>query len=131
MDGLFVIYGVVKRGKNRGKALGFPTANIEVSTGIQEGVYLSVTKLKKLEFPSLTFVGKAKTFGEDLFQAESYILNFDRDIYGEKIAIRLLKKIRDNLVFSSAEALKEQMEKDKKTAVIFFSGYKKVYNKSV
>lgn len=124
MDVIYTIKGIVKKGKSRGKALGFPTANIDAPNTIPEGVYLSFTFIDQKKYHSLTFVGKAKTFKEDTFQAESFILNFNQEIYGEEISIQLLKKLRDNMAFPSAEKLKDQMEKDRKQAVAFFSRHR-------
>lgn len=124
MDIIYTIKGIVKQGKRRGKTLGFPTANIDAPSTIDEGVYLSKTEIDGQSFPSLAFVGTAKTFGEDTFQAESFILNFNQEIYGKEISIQLLKKLRDNMTFPSAEKLKEQMEKDRKEAEAFFQDIK-------
>lgn len=124
MDIIYTIKGIVKQGKRRGKTLGFPTANIDAPNTIDEGVYLSKTEIDGQSFPSLAFVGTAKTFGEDAFQAESFILNFNQEIYGKEISIQLLKKLRDNMTFPSAEKLKEQMEKDRKEAEAFFQDIK-------
>ena len=113
--------GKVIEGKKRGKKLGFPTANVTIPKGIPEGIYLSLTFLESKEYPSLTFIGSAKTFAETDFQAETYILNFDKDIYGEAIAVKLVRKIRDNKKFDSAEALVKQMQHDTMTAEKFFA----------
>lgn len=117
---MITIYGKVKKGQDRGKRLGFPTANIALNKKIDEGVYLSYTVIEGIEYPSLTFVGKAKTFNEDKIQAESYIINLGQDIYGKKIKIKLIKKIRGNIKFNSKEELIAQMQKDKKIALDFF-----------
>lgn len=114
------ILGTVRKGQQRGASLGFPTANILLDAAIPEGIYLSFTIVDGTEYPSLTFIGKAITFDEKIFQAETYILEFDRDIYGKKIHVKLLEKIRDNKKFDSQEALVKQMEHDKMTARKYF-----------
>ena len=113
-------WGKVKKGKKRGKALGFPTANINLYKKIDEGVYVSLTKLSGKIYPSLTFVGKAKTFNESKYQAESHILDFNKDIYNQSISIILLKKLRGNKRFTNAKILVEQMKKDEKAARKYF-----------
>lgn len=109
---IFSIWGKVRRGKDRGKKLGLPTANIKLHKNIPEGIYVSTTKIGASEFPSVTFIGAAKTFNEKDVKAETFIFNFDQNLYGEWVRIRLYKKIRGNKKFDSIEALKAQMKKD-------------------
>lgn len=105
-------WGKVKTHNKRGKKLGFPTANINLSKKIPGGIYISKTKLSGKEHKSVTFIGKAKTFNEKRFHAETYILDFNENIYGKWISVRLLKKIRGNKKFNSAKELIDQMKKD-------------------
>ena len=106
------ISGVVIKGKQRGKALGFPTANIPVKENVEQGIYISKTKVENNWFNSITFIGIAKTFDDSSFQAETYLLEFSQDLYGRKIEIELIKKIRDIKKFDNDEALKKQIKKD-------------------
>lgn len=107
-------WGKIRRHKQRGRNLGFPTANINLSRDIPEGIYISQAKLGKRIYPALTFIGKAETFNEKSFQAETYILDFKQNIYDKWISVNLLKKIRDNKKFNSANELIAQMKKDEK-----------------
>lgn len=116
MNYLSIVWGKVRRGKDRGRKLGFPTANIKLHKKIPEGIYVSITKIGESELPSVTFIGAAKTFSEKDIKAETFILDFDRDLYGKWITIKLIKKIRSNKTFSSVHELKEQMAKDIKQA---------------
>lgn len=113
-------WGKVQRGKQRGKTLGFPTANIGLHQKIPQGVYLSQTKVGKQWLPSLTFIGNATTFGEKEYKAETYILSFNKSMYHQWISIKLLKKIRGNKKFATIDLLTLQMKRDKKTAKKFF-----------
>lgn len=113
-------WGKVKKHNQRGKKLGFPTANVNINKNIPEGIYISKVKLQGLWYKSLTFIGQAKTFGEIRFHAETYILDFKKDIYGKWISVKLLKKIRDNKKFNSAKELIEQMKRDEKKAREYF-----------
>lgn len=115
------IWGKVRRGKGRGKALGFPTANITLRRAIPEGIYIARTRADNRWHPSLVFIGSAKTFGETNVNAESYILSFDKELYGHWISIRLLKKIRENKKFASKEDLVAQMKEDGKKAKRYFT----------
>ena len=113
-------WGKVRVHNQRGKKLGFPTANVNLKKNIPEGIYISQLKLKGKIHPSLTFIGKSKTFNEQKFQSETYILNFNKNIYGKFISVKLIKKIRNNKKFNSAEELVKQMEADEKIARKYF-----------
>lgn len=119
-----VIRGKVRKGKQRGRLLGFPTANINLHKKIPEGIYLSYIIVNGHTYPSLTFIGSAKTFGEKDYQAEAYILNFNQQIYDQWVSIQILKKIRGNIKFDSEKALIQQMQKDKIEAEEYFSQQK-------
>ena len=121
VQNLIEIKGIVKSGQSRGRKLGFPTANIDLTQNIDEGIYISQIIINGKKYNSLTFIGKVKTFNESKYHAETYILDFDENIYGEEVDITLIKKLRDNQKFSSEEELIKQMEKDKKDAEEFFS----------
>lgn len=113
-------WGKVRRHNRRGKKLGFPTANINLHKKIAEGIYVSITKIGKSQFPGLTFIGKVKTFNEKIFHSETYILDFNQNIYGKWITVDLLKKIRENKKFKSVENLIKQMKKDEQMAREYF-----------
>lgn len=117
---MFKIWGKVRKHNHRGRKLGFPTANINLTRKIPEGIYISKTIINGEEHKSLTFIGIAKTFGEKKFHAEIYILDFNKDIYGKWISVELIKKIRGNIKFNSAEELVNQMKKDERDARKFF-----------
>ena len=113
-------WGKVRKVNLRGRKLGFPTANVNLNKDIAEGIYISKTKLQGKEFPSLTFIGKVKTFNEQKFQSETYILDFNKNIYHKWISVKLIKKIRDNKKFKSASELISQMKNDEIVAREYF-----------
>ncbi len=113
-------WGKVRKHIQRGRTLGFPTANLNLTKKIPEGIYISKTKIKNLIYKSLTFIGTVKTFGEKKFHSETYILDFDKNIYGEWISLTLIKKIRANKKFSSSSELVKQMKKDEIVARKYF-----------
>lgn len=115
--------GKVIKGKKRGKALGFPTANIVIGGDAEEGIYISRIYLKKIDYPSLTFIGAAITFGDKKVQAESYILDFNEDIYGKEVEVELLKKIRNNQKFATVEELIKAMEEDERLTREYFNSH--------
>lgn len=118
---MYKFWGKVRRHNQRGRELGFPTANLNLRRKITEGIYISKTRIKKAVYGSLVFIGQAKTFGEIRFHAETYILDFNQNIYGQWISVELLKKIRDNQKFKSAEELVEQMKRDEQEARKYFA----------
>lgn len=120
MKSLYIFWGKVKHGKKRGKLLGYPTANITLHKNISQGIYVSLIRIDNTLHQSVTFIGNAKTFDEKEVLAESFIFNFDKNIYGKWISINLLQKIRENEKFTSAEVLISQIKKDILQAKEFF-----------
>ncbi|MEK7551663.1 MAG: riboflavin kinase [Patescibacteria group bacterium] len=118
-----IIWGKVRRGSKRGKLLGFPTANFLIHKKIAQGVYISQTKFIGKIYKSATFIGNAKTFGEKDIKAETYILDFDKSIYGKFISVTLLKKLRENLMFKSERELTKQMDKDLEDTKKYFKDF--------
>ena len=111
----FSLDGAVVHGESRGRELGFPTANISVSAGRvvpPDGVYATWVIVGDHRLPSATNIGVRPTFGDNDRTVETYILDFDEDLYGRSITIEFVHRLRDELAFESIEALKEQMAKD-------------------
>lgn len=117
---MYNFWGKVRKQNQRGGKLGFPTANVNLRKDIPEGIYISKTKLEKKIYPSLTFIGKVKTFNEQTFLSETYILDFNRNIYDKWITVLLLKKIRINKKFKDAGDLVKQMRSDEEVAKKYF-----------
>lgn len=115
-----ILWGKVKKGSKRGRLLGFPTANIALHKKIQQGIYVSKTKTLGKVYPSITFIGNATTFNEKDIKAETYVLDFNKTLYGKFITVKLLKKIRPNLKFKSEKELVKQMAKDLEATKKYF-----------
>lgn len=107
-------WGKVRRHNQRGQKLGFPTANVNLNKNIPEGIYISKTRIENCIYASLTFIGQASI-------AETYMLDFNQDIYNSWISVSLLKRIRGNKKFGSAEKLIAQMKKDEQIARSYFT----------
>lgn len=115
----FCIFGTVVKGRGIGRGLGFPTANIEPENELMPppGVYAAYTKIQNSEFSvqrfeSALFIGERKTFNDPEPVIESYLFDFDGNLYGQQLEVCLVKKIRDVAPFPSKEALIEQIKKD-------------------
>lgn len=120
---MYKFWGKVRKDNQRGRKLGFPTANVNLSKNIPEGIYISKARIKDMIYPSLTFIGRAKTFNEQKYQSETYILDFSQNIYRKWISVKLLKKIRENEKFKSVSELISQMKDDEIIARDYFKNY--------
>lgn len=103
------ISGKVIRGKRKGKELGFPTVNIELSEKIESGVYAGIVTADGKEYKAGIFVDPEET------SLEAHLVGFSGNLYGEEIEIKLGNKIREVIKFESDEKLKEQIKKDIET----------------
>jgi riboflavin kinase/FMN adenylyltransferase len=119
---LYEIEGSVIKGKSRGKGLGFPTANIETENEIiPPGVFITSAWIDSKSFPSLTNVGNRPTFQQKETIIESFIINLNKNLYGEKIRVNFIKKIRDEMKFKTPDDLSQQIKKDLEKAKDYFS----------
>jgi riboflavin kinase/FMN adenylyltransferase len=112
----FSLRGPIVEGDRRGRTLGFPTANIAI--GIDHalpayGVYVTRAHLRESTYESCTSIGIRPTFDvEPRPTVETFIVDFDEDVYGEDLRIELLHRLRGEVKFESAEELVEQMHRD-------------------
>ncbi len=113
----YSLQGIVVKGDGRGKKLTFPTANLQVNNHNKllpkTGVYAVDCSIKSEIFRGMTNIGYNPTFNGITKNVEVHILDFDRDIYGEKIELSFLKRLRDEKKFESKLDLIEQLKKDK------------------
>jgi riboflavin kinase/FMN adenylyltransferase len=111
----YYIDGIVEKGAGRGKKLGFPTINIASENRIlPAGVFQTMTEINGRQFPSVTNIGCAPTFQAPAAQlkVETHIPGFRRTVYGAKIRLHFLDKIREEREFASVEGLVEQIRRD-------------------
>jgi len=111
----FSLRGPVIKGAERGKGLGFPTANMAFGQDRALpafGVYVTRAYLREGVFPAVTNIGLRPTFGEDKPTVETFVLDFRGEVYGQELRIELLHRLRGEVRFPSPEALREQIEKD-------------------
>jgi riboflavin kinase/FMN adenylyltransferase len=110
----FSLFGKVIEGRKVGRRLGFPTANVDPLNELLpgQGIFSARTNVDGNWIDSAVFIGARKTFGCDQHVIESYLIDFDGDLYGKDIEIILIEKIRDIHAFPSKDALIEQIKKD-------------------
>ncbi|MEG1509105.1 MAG: bifunctional riboflavin kinase/FAD synthetase [Clostridia bacterium] len=115
----YFIIGVVNKGRGEGKKIGFPTINIKIDKQkliIKEGVYVTNTIVDGKKHLSITNVGAHPTFDDYNCNIETYIIDFNSDLYNKKICVEFVLKIRDIKKFDSVEALKNQLTEDSEFA---------------
>ncbi len=112
----YFLRGEVVHGKEIGRTIGFPTANLqreEIFLLPEEGVYYTHVLWNNNIYKAITSIGNNPTVNGEKITVESHILNFNENIYGDKIMVNFIKKIRNNVKFNSVEELKAQLEHDK------------------
>lgn len=117
----FEINGKVVHGEKIGTKLGFPTANIDIESDIKlipkQGVYASKTVLQNGEtYYSLLSIGERPTVDSSgKLSIETYLLDFDGNLYGDYVKIKLLKYLREEEKFDTLDELIQAMHKDEET----------------
>ncbi len=114
--------GKVIRGLGLGKKLGYPTANLSVEKEklLPEGIFVSKVKIGKKKYRSMTYIGKRPTLGLSAKTVEVYILGFEGRLYGKKISVELLSKIRNDKKFPSVKKLAQRIRNDLKITQRYF-----------
>ena len=109
------IDGVVVEGAKRGRELGVPTANLRSENELlpPNGVYATTATVDGVVYPGVTNIGLRPTF-EDTARTliEVHILEFNRDIYGQKVRLGFVQRLRDERRFPDVDALKSQIDAD-------------------
>ena len=111
----YAVTGVVEHGDKRGRALGYPTINLEVPPSRllpRDGIYAVWATVDGRRVMAASSLGVRPTFGGGTRRLEAFLLDFEGDLYGDRIRIEFVKRLRDELRFESAEALTEQIAKD-------------------
>lgn len=107
--------GVVVEGDKRGRAIGFPTANLRIDPARvlpADGVYAGYAYLDGERFPAVTNVGRRPTFDGDRRTVETHLLDWSGDLYGQTIQVSFLHRLRGEQRFSGVEALAAQIRND-------------------
>lgn len=111
----YFILGKVESGNHVGKTLGFPTVNIPLAERgviIRRGVYSTAVEIDKKMHVALTNVGTCPTFNERKMHTETYILDYNSEIYGKEIKIYFLDFLREEKKFDSPSSLVEEINRN-------------------
>ena len=116
------IWGKVMHGKQLGRTLGFPTANINFNQYVTPvtGVYAVHITVNERKYCGIANIGFNPTVNGNMPRLEVFIFDFSRDIYGEWIFVELISKIRAEKKFAGIDELKKQIDQDRETALDFF-----------
>lgn len=121
----YFIDGTVVHGLQRGRLLGFPTANLESENELTppDGVYAALATVDGIVYPSVTNIGVRPTFHQpSATVVETHLLDIERDLYGARMRVSFVQRIRDERTFDGVDALKAQIAADCNRARALFAG---------
>ncbi|MBI3491804.1 MAG: bifunctional riboflavin kinase/FAD synthetase [Acidobacteria bacterium] len=120
----YAIDGTVVRGDQRGRTLGFPTANVCTDNELlpPHGVYATTTRVGHVVRGSITNVGTRPTVdASGRTSVETHIFDLDRDLYGATLRVSFIQRLRDERAFASLDALRAQIGADCQRARVLFA----------
>ena len=128
-SGACALTGIVVRGRALGRTIGFPTANLRLDAGQSlppHGVYAAICETDGKTYVGMTNVGMRPTVDDSpVVTVESWLSNFSGDLYGKRMRVRLLSRIRGVQRFADLNALKAQLARDREEAVRICAEYLK------
>jgi riboflavin kinase/FMN adenylyltransferase len=111
----YQIRGLVASGRNRGgRLLGFPTANINLQDELspKQGIYAVTVEHGQQNYKGVANIGYSPTFEDHIFTVEVHIIDFNKNIYGDRIRVNFIQRLRDEIKFQNVEALAAQIRLD-------------------
>jgi riboflavin kinase/FMN adenylyltransferase len=120
----YSIDGTVVEGRRRGRTIGFPTANLRTENELvpPHGVYATTITIDNIVRASLTNVGVRPTFGENTETTiETHVLGYAADLYGRRVRLGFVQRLRDERRFDDIDALRAQIEADVRRAERLFA----------
>src|SRR5881409_1897839 len=120
----YVLDGTVMKGDQRGRTLGFPTANLCTENELlpPHGVYATTTRIGEIVYPSVTNIGTRPTVDQSgRATIETHVFNLDRDLYGAAIRLGFVQRLRDERAFESLDLLRAQIDADCRRARVLFN----------
>lgn len=113
----YSLTGIVVRGNQNGRLIGFPTANLAIEDQYKliaaNGVYSNHILVKGKQYNGMSNIGFRPTINDGKFVIEVHVFDFDEDIYGETITVSFIDRIRNEIKFNSLNELGEQLKKDR------------------
>jgi len=119
----YFVDGTVVQGAQRGRTIGFPTANLSTENELlpPHGVYATTATIEGLVYPSVTNVGVRPTVDQSgRVSIETHLFNVDRNLYGARMRVGFVQRLRDERTFESLDALKTQIRADCDRARVLF-----------
>jgi riboflavin kinase/FMN adenylyltransferase len=120
----YAIDGTVVEGRKRGRGIGFPTANLKTSNELlpPNGVYATTLTIGREVRASVTNIGVRPTFGENMETTiETHVLEYQQDLYGQRVRLGFVQRLRDERRFDDVDALRTQIEADTRRATRLFA----------
>ncbi|TDE55326.1 bifunctional riboflavin kinase/FAD synthetase [Flavobacterium sp. GT3P67] len=123
----YFLTGSIVKGKQLGRTIGFPTANLKIEENYklipQNGVYIVKSIIDGQTVFGMMNIGFNPTVDGQKQTIEIHYFDFNTDLYNQKISVSILQRIRSEQKFESLDLLKEQLEKDKKTALAYLNKF--------
>ncbi|MDI5948305.1 bifunctional riboflavin kinase/FAD synthetase [Flavobacterium yafengii] len=123
----YFLTGIIIKGKQLGRTIGFPTANLKIEENYklipQNGVYIVKSIIDEQTIFGMMNIGFNPTVDGQKQSIEIHYFDFNADLYNQKISVSILQRIRSEQKFESVDLLKEQLEKDKKTALAYLNKF--------
>jgi len=121
MNHCYFLEGTVIKGNQRGRTIGFPTANMQLQADYKlipkNGAYAVYVKIKQQKYKAMLNIGNNPTFDNLTKSIEVHIFEFSENIYNSKISIEFIHFLRDEIKFKDIEGLKNQLKLDKENAL--------------
>ena len=120
----YVLEGEVEHGKRLGHSLGFPTANQQLPKSgrvPRGGIYASTVEIDGAEYIAVSNVGTRPTVDGEGVNCETHVIDYTGDLYGKRIRVVLRAYLREEIRFSSVEALGECISRDVECARAYFN----------
>jgi riboflavin kinase / FMN adenylyltransferase len=119
----YALAGTIVEGKRRGRELGFPTANLRTDNELipPHGVYATTLTVDGIVHAAITNIGVNPTFGDNGTTIETHVLRYNRELYGQRVQLGFVQRLRDERRFDDVDALRAQIEADCRRAERLFT----------
>ena len=119
----YYVDGTIVEGRRRGRELGFPTANLETQNELvpPNGVYATIMTVDGVAYGGVTNIGMRPTFGETTPTIETHVLDYSGNLYGQTVRLAFVQRLRDERRFDDVDALRAQIDADKRRAERLFT----------